>query len=169
MIPQDTTELDMTRPREVMTGAGPLNDESRVGFHDHALLAYTPEGVPLGVVAADIWARDFEGFDKNADQKRAERRAKAIEEKESYRWLAGYREACRVAQECPRRWSSVFPTARETSTSASLRAKRRLTHGKPSGSFEPVKIVLLSWTRTKRQVARTGCVLRSRAPASSTT
>ena len=101
VIPQDTTELDMTRPREVMTGAGPLNDESRVGFHDHALLAYTPEGVPLGVVAADIWARDFEGFDKNADQKRAERRAKAIEEKESYRWLAGYREACRVAQEAP--------------------------------------------------------------------
>ena len=101
LIPQDTTELDMTRPREVMTGAGPLNDESRVGFHDHALLAYTPEGVPLGVVAADIWARDFDGFEKDADQKRAERRAKAIEEKESYRWLAGYREACRVAQEAP--------------------------------------------------------------------
>jgi hypothetical protein len=101
LIPQDTTELDMTRPKEVMTGAGPLNDESRVGFHDHALLAYTTEGVPLGVVAADIWARDFDGFEKDADQKRAERRAKSIEEKESYRWLAGYREACRVAQEAP--------------------------------------------------------------------
>jgi Transposase Tn5 dimerisation domain/Transposase DNA-binding len=101
LIPQDTTELDMTRPQEVMTGSGPLNDESRVGFHDHALVAYTPDGVPLGVVAADIWARDFDEFEKDADQKRAERRAKAIEEKESYRWLAGYREACRVAQEAP--------------------------------------------------------------------
>jgi hypothetical protein len=101
LIPQDTTELDMTRPREIMAGAGPLNDESRVGFHDHALLAFTPEGVPLGVVAADIWARDFDEFDKDADQKRAERRAKSIEDKESYRWLEGYRQTCRVAQEAP--------------------------------------------------------------------
>jgi hypothetical protein len=101
LIPQDTTELDMTRPHEIMVGAGPLNDESRVGFHDHMLLAMTPEGVGLGVVAADIWARDFDGFDKDADQKRAERRAKSIEEKESHRWLDGYREASRVAEEAP--------------------------------------------------------------------
>jgi Transposase Tn5 dimerisation domain/Transposase DNA-binding len=101
LIPQDTTELDVTRPHEIMVGAGPLNDESRVGFFDHAILAYTPEGVPLGVVAAEIWARDFDGFDKSAEQKRAERRAKSIEEKESHRWRAGYREACRVAKEAP--------------------------------------------------------------------
>jgi hypothetical protein len=101
LIPQDTTELDLTRPHEIMVGAGPLNDGSRVGFHDHVLLAFTPEGVPLGVVAADVWARDFEGFDKDADQKRAERRAKSIEEKESHRWLEGYREARRVALEAP--------------------------------------------------------------------
>jgi transposase Tn5 family protein/transposase-like protein len=101
LIPQDTTELDLTRPHEIMVGSGPLNDESRVGFHDHALLAMTPEGVPLGVVAAEIWARDFDGFDKGADQKRAERRAKSIDEKESHRWLEGYRETCRVAQEAP--------------------------------------------------------------------
>jgi len=101
LIPQDTTELDVTRPHEIMTGAGPLNDESRVGFHDHVLLAMTPEGITLGVVAADVWARDFDGFDKDADQKRAERRAKSIEEKESHRWLDGYREASRVAQEAP--------------------------------------------------------------------
>ena len=101
LIPQDTTEIDVTRPHEIMVGAGPLNDESRVGFHDHALLAITPEGVALGVVAADIWARDFDGFDKDASQKRAERRAKSIDEKESHRWLEGYRETCRVAQEAP--------------------------------------------------------------------
>jgi hypothetical protein len=99
LIPQDTTELDVTRPNEIMVGAGPLNDESRVGFHDHVLLSFTPEGVPLGVVAAETWARDFEEFDKDSEQKRAERRAKPIDEKESYRWLVGYSEACRVAQE----------------------------------------------------------------------
>ena len=101
LIPQDTTELDMTRPRELMTGAGPLNDESRVGFHNHVLLAFSTEGVPLGGIAAETWARDFDGFDKDADQKRAERRAKSIEDKESHRWLVGYRETCRVAQEAP--------------------------------------------------------------------
>jgi hypothetical protein len=101
LIPQDTTELDVTRPHEIMVGAGPLNDESRVGFHDHVLLAMTPEGVPLGVVGAETWARDFDEFDKDADQKRAERRAKSIEEKESHRWLDGYRAASRVAQAAP--------------------------------------------------------------------
>ncbi len=58
LIPQDTTELDVTRPREIMVGAGPLNDSSRVGFHDHVSLALTPEHLPLGIVDAQVWARD---------------------------------------------------------------------------------------------------------------
>jgi hypothetical protein len=101
LIPQDTTELDLTRPHEIMTGAGPLNETARVGFYTHVSLAMTPEHLILGVVDAAIWARDFEGFDKDAAQKRAERRAKPIEDKESFRWVEGYRAACRVAQEAP--------------------------------------------------------------------
>jgi Transposase Tn5 dimerisation domain/Transposase DNA-binding len=101
LIPQDTTELDLTRPHEIMAGAGPLNDVARVGFYNHVNLAMTPEHLILGVVDAALWARDFEGFDKDADQKRAERRAKPIEDKESFRWLEGYRAACRVAQAAP--------------------------------------------------------------------
>lgn len=99
LIAQDTTELDMTRPREVMTGAGPLNDSARVGFHDHVSLALTPERLPLGIFNAKVWARDPVDFEKDADLKRAERRAKAIEDKESVRWLVGYHAACQVAQE----------------------------------------------------------------------
>jgi hypothetical protein len=102
LIPQDTTELDLTRPREYLEGSGPLNDPSRVGFFNHVLLAETPEGVPLGVVDATIWARDPVAFeDKDAKQKREERRAKSIEQKESYRWLEGYRACCQVAREAP--------------------------------------------------------------------
>jgi Transposase Tn5 dimerisation domain/Transposase DNA-binding len=101
LIPQDTTELDLTRPHEIMVGAGPLNDSSRVGFYTHVSLAMTPEHLVLGVVEAVIWARDFEGFDKDAAQKRAERRGKPIEDKESFRWVEGYRAACRVAQAAP--------------------------------------------------------------------
>lgn len=99
LIPQDTTELDLTRPREVMVGAGPLNDSERLGFYDHVSLALTPEHLALGVVDAKVWARDPVEFEKDADQKRAERRDKEIEDKESIRWVEGYRAACQVARE----------------------------------------------------------------------
>src|SRR5262245_32370980 len=62
LIPQDTTEIDVTRRNEVMTDAGPLNDGTRVGFFTHALLAMTPERLPLGVVHAESHARDPEEF-----------------------------------------------------------------------------------------------------------
>jgi hypothetical protein len=101
LIPQDTTELDLTRPNEVMAGAGPLNDTTRVGFYDHISLALTPEHLALGVVDAKVWARAALGLHKDAAQKRAERRARPIEEKESIRWVEGYRAACRVAQAAP--------------------------------------------------------------------
>jgi hypothetical protein len=72
-----------------------------VGFFNHVSLALTPGHVALGVVDAKVWARDPVEFDKDADQKRAERRAKAIEDKESIRWVEGYRAACEVAQAAP--------------------------------------------------------------------
>jgi hypothetical protein len=107
LLIQDTTELDVTRPQERMKGAGPLNDESRWGFYDHPLLAVTPNRIPLGVVHAKIWSRDLEEFRKHQQEKKKDRWAKAkkkkrpIEEKESVRWLEGYREGCKVAAEVP--------------------------------------------------------------------
>jgi Transposase Tn5 dimerisation domain/Transposase DNA-binding len=101
LIPQDTTELDLTRPNEVMAGAGPLNDPARVGFFDHISLALTPEHLALGVVDAEVWARAALGLHKEAAQNRAERRARPIEPKESFRWVEGYRAACRVAAAAP--------------------------------------------------------------------
>ena len=59
----------------------------------------TPERLPLGMVDAKVWARDPVEFEKDADQKRAERRAKPIEDKESIRWVEGYHAACQVARE----------------------------------------------------------------------
>jgi Transposase Tn5 dimerisation domain/Transposase DNA-binding len=101
LIAQDTTELDLTRPHEIMTGTGPLKETSRVGFHCHTSLAMTPEHLVLGVVDAKVWARDPVEFAKDAAQKRAERRAKPIDEKESVRWLEGYRAASQVARAAP--------------------------------------------------------------------
>jgi transposase Tn5 family protein/transposase-like protein len=101
ILAQDTTEIDVTRRHERLAGAGPLGDDARLGFFNHALLALTPEKLVLGLVGATIWAREFDPAPKPAAQKRAERRAKAIEDKESVRWREGYQQACRVAREAP--------------------------------------------------------------------
>jgi len=105
LLVQDTTEIDVTRPEQQMEGAGPLSDQSHLGFYDHAMLAITPDRVPLGVVYVDIWARDSEEFEENKKLgergKQTKRKGRQIEDKESFRWLQGYREACAVAAETP--------------------------------------------------------------------
>jgi hypothetical protein len=101
LLVQDTSETDLTRPRERLAGAGPLNDADRLGFYFHPLLALTPERLPLGIVGAKIWARDADAFAQPAAAKAKGRKAKPIEDKESVRWLEGYRRACEVAQQCP--------------------------------------------------------------------
>jgi hypothetical protein len=105
LLAQDTTEIDITRPEEKMDGAGPLNDESRIGFFNHAMLAITPENIPLGVVDANIWARDLATFRSNkrktANEKRLALRHQPIEEKESIRWLQSHWRGCEIAEQAP--------------------------------------------------------------------
>jgi hypothetical protein len=94
LLVQDTTELDYTA--HPPTGAGPLTAEHRRGFLDHSHIAFTPDGLCLGVLGVELWARADEGF---GDGKR--RQHDPIETKESYRWLQGYRLACRAAAQAP--------------------------------------------------------------------
>lgn len=105
LLIQDTTELDVTRREEKMIGAGPLNDESRIGFFNHAMLAVTPDNIPLGVVDANMWARDWAEFRKyqrlTASQKRSALRQQPIEDKESLRWLEGYWRGGEIAEQVP--------------------------------------------------------------------
>lgn len=101
---QDTTELDFSgHPPK---GSGPLNSLKQRGFLDHTQLAYTPEGVCLGVVDVDIWARKDEGF---GDSKK--RQHDPLETKEKFRWLQGYRTACD--------WQRATPDTRIISVSDS--------------------------------------------------
>jgi hypothetical protein len=97
LLIQDTTELDLTHKKLVIQGAGPLNDESRVGLLDHAQLAVTPQRLCLGVLGAEVWARDPQTF-RTCKQRKYD----PIESKESYRWVQAYRAACRVAAELPK-------------------------------------------------------------------
>lgn len=105
LVVQDTTVLTLTRPQEQIAGAGPLSDEHNHGMFDHPCLALTPQGVPLGVLSAQLWSRDWETFYDNkaltASQKAVAKRKIPFSEKESYRWLEGYMQGCQAAKECP--------------------------------------------------------------------
>ncbi len=94
LIVQDTTELDYTN--HPPTGAGPLNFKKQRGFLDHSHIAFTPVGLCLGVVDANIWARTDEGFGNSK-----KREYDPFETKETFRWLEGYRQACVIAQQVP--------------------------------------------------------------------
>ena len=99
ILPQDTTEIDVTRPGQEVAGAGHLDGDSRRGALLHVLCAFTPDGTPLGAVHATAWVR--EGGPVCAAMSRAERAAIPIEEKESHRWVTTLRQAREEAQLCP--------------------------------------------------------------------
>lgn len=94
VIAQDTTELDYTD--HPPTDARLLNKENRLGLYDHTHLAVTPDGLSLGVVGVEYFDRDAEGLGKSKERSKL-----PIEEKESLRWLTGYRLACELARDCP--------------------------------------------------------------------
>lgn len=92
---QDTTEVDWTA-HGATTGLGPLGHPKHQGLMVHSTLAFTPERVPLGVLAQDVWARDPEKVGQ-----RATRKQRAIGEKESGKWLRSLRAVNEAQQECP--------------------------------------------------------------------
>ena len=94
LIVQDTTELDFSN--HPPDDAGCLNREDRFGIYDHSHLAVTPEQLCLGVVGVEQFDRTAESLGKTL-----ERRTLPIEQKESFRWLSGYRLASKLANECP--------------------------------------------------------------------
>jgi hypothetical protein len=92
LVAQDTSELELTRPHEKV--GGPLRDEQHWGIHIHPSLVVTPERIPLGILHAHMWARDPDDF-----HKRLKARTKPIEDKESFRWLEGYQQACALKRQ----------------------------------------------------------------------
>jgi hypothetical protein len=101
LLVQDTTELDVTRPQQQVVGAGPLDGPTRRGVYAHVMEAFTPDGIPLGNFWTKFFTREDEEQPKTKEEKRRERKALPIEEKESFRWLEGLRAAREVAQELP--------------------------------------------------------------------
>lgn len=95
LLATDNTILDYT-PKKAMKGKAQVCDK-RDGIFLHVSLALTPERLALGVADAKLWLR---GIDYPCNKEK-HRDSLKIEEKESYRWLEGYKNACGIAKENP--------------------------------------------------------------------
>jgi hypothetical protein len=56
LLPEDTATLNFSGLR-CTTGLGPLGEEKGQGLWLHRMLAFRPDGVPLGLVDVQCWAR----------------------------------------------------------------------------------------------------------------
>jgi hypothetical protein len=97
LVPQDTTTLNYTT-HPMTEGLGPINNiaDKSIGLLLHDTLAFTEHGTPLGVVDAQIWARD-----PDAKGKRHKRKELPIEQKESMKWLKSFRKVAEIQKLCP--------------------------------------------------------------------
>lgn len=89
---QDTSELDFSQKKET-NGLGYLRHKLQHGMYLHPILAVTPDRIPLGILDAKLWARDNEEYGKSKNYGNLK-----IEEKESFRWLEGYRKICKYQE-----------------------------------------------------------------------
>jgi hypothetical protein len=98
---QDTTDADLTKPKQAVRGAGPLGTDKRQGFFYHPLYAVAENGVPLGTVDQVLWTRNPESLDVPSKERAAERKRASFEEKESCRWLEMMQSGEQIARSLP--------------------------------------------------------------------
>jgi Transposase Tn5 dimerisation domain/Transposase DNA-binding len=126
---QDTTELDFTTKKK-LKGTGPLSSPYRRGFFTHNELVVSPERLPLG-----LWETSIEARLDQEHGKASQRKEKPIEQKETYRWLEGYRHGCDLAQLVP--GTEVIVCADREADIYEVFAERenRLASGQPAASW----------------------------------
>jgi hypothetical protein len=90
VVAQDTTEINFSGREANRRGLGPAGDGVSAGFFIHPLVAIDSETeAVLGLLDAQIWTRDDQA-------QTAPRRKRAIEDKESMRWLRGVERAAEL-------------------------------------------------------------------------
>lgn len=83
---QDTTSLNYsTHPETEGLGTIGSHSENTIGIMIHDTMAFTPEGVALGLIDLQTWTRPKEEYGK-----KSERKTKPISEKESNKWLKSF-------------------------------------------------------------------------------
>ena len=92
---QDTTFIDYST-HLATAGLGPLHTKGGHGMICHGTLAFTPERLALGVLSLRLWARDA-----NQPKRRATRRRRAIEDKESHKWIDSVQAVAALKERLP--------------------------------------------------------------------
>jgi hypothetical protein len=92
---QDTTAVDWTSP-PATRGVGPLGPRACQGLLVHSTLAFTPERLPLGLLAQQVWARNPADVGK-----RARRKQLPISQQASQKWLLSLAAVCGAQDGCP--------------------------------------------------------------------
>jgi hypothetical protein len=90
----DTTLVDYTH-HPATTGLGPL-DRGHQGLVVHSTVAFTPDRLPLGLLAQQVWARDAQ-----QPGRRTTRKTRPIAEKESQKWLTSLAAVRAARAQCP--------------------------------------------------------------------
>jgi transposase-like protein/transposase Tn5 family protein len=83
----DTTSFNFGNLRAT-SGLGPIGEEKTQGIHLHSTILLRPDGVPLGLLRQQVWARDPKEYGT-----RSKRKQRALEEKESFRWVQSVEES----------------------------------------------------------------------------
>lgn len=92
---QDSTGLNFSA-HPTMEGVGPLSTKAQqaLGLWMHDTVAYDAQGVALGLVDVQLWARDGRQMGRAK-----QRHAKPVEQKESVKWLESFRAAARLQRQ----------------------------------------------------------------------
>ena len=100
----DTTSLNYAE-RPDTRGLGPISTsaDKHFGLWYHTVLAFTPQGVPLGILHSQGWARDPKQFGS-----KSKRHHRSIEQKESAKWLRSFAALQTSAAQTPQtRWVMI--------------------------------------------------------------
>jgi hypothetical protein len=102
---QDTTDADGTHWRAT-AGLGPLGHTACPGWLVHTTLALTPERLPLGLWAQQVWARAPDTVGK-----RAQRKQLPIGQKARQKWRQSLEAVCTARDCCPNEWLRLTTVA----------------------------------------------------------
>lgn len=92
---QDTTYLDYSG-HPATQGLGPMSGQGGWGLLCHGTLAFTPQRLPLGVLALRTWARD-----PQQPKRRESRRQRSLQDKESYKWIDSLQRVAALQEQLP--------------------------------------------------------------------
>jgi hypothetical protein len=94
---QDTTTLNYAT-HLATENLGPIDNrpDKGLGLLLHDTMVFSPEGIPLGLIDVQCWARDGEDFGK-----KRRRHKLPIEQKESHKWLVSFRKTAQAQRRYP--------------------------------------------------------------------